>query len=81
MTYLYYRESAIQSIISDVFVFVMIVGAMAMNHFYLGDNAVWAVLLFFLAMMVITSRGNKRRKDFTSKKALLEYLKGEDSDE
>jgi len=72
---IYFRESALQSVISDTGTLVMFAAAMALNHFYLGDSAVWAVLLFVGILFTIGSEGSKRRKDFTSKEELLNYLK------
>lgn len=39
--YIYFRESLIQSVLSDLFLFGMFAGAMWLNHNYLGDNGVW----------------------------------------
>lgn len=73
----YYREGVVKSIIADVVMFVLIISAIAINHFYLGGSGVWAVLLFVMVLIAITSKSYAKRRTFHSKKELIDYLKEE----
>lgn len=72
--FIYYRESALQSIVADVVMFALLVGAIAINHLYLGGSGIWAVCLFVLILIAVAARGNKNRKVFTSKEDLKKYI-------
>lgn len=77
-TIIYYRETNWQSIVSDTYMFAMLVGAMAINHFYLGGSGVWALFLFLMVLMAIVGRANSKRHRFGSKEELLKHLEDND---
>lgn len=69
-----YKESAIQSLISDLGTFVMFVGLFAVNHFWF-DDARWSGFVFtVLLTLSIISRGLSTKNKFTDKKAAIKYL-------
>lgn len=72
---IWFRESLLQSVIADLFLFGLLSASMAFNYAYLDNSTVWAVLLFILTLIIVSSRSRKMSKRFTSRKELLKYLK------
>lgn len=72
--YIYYRESLWSSIASDLFTFGMLALVFAFNYFYLGDSLAGAIILFIMLLMIVYARGSSKRKVFTDKDELLDYL-------
>ena len=73
-TFIYYRESALQSIVSDIVSFVMLALAMAVNHFYFGDSKWWTLVLFGMFLLTLLGKGSGNRKDFTDIKSLKAFV-------
>lgn len=73
-TIIYYRETNWQSIVADTYMFLVLLGAMFINHTYLGGSGIWAVFLFILVMMSIVGRANSKRLRFNSKEEILKFL-------
>lgn len=71
---IYYRETNWQSVVADTYMFAVLIGAMAVNHFYLGDSWVWAVILFGMTMLAIHGRATSRRFRFGSKEEVIAHL-------
>ena len=71
---IYFRETCWQSWLSDAGSFLTLVGAMAINHYYLGDSWIWALFLFVMLIMSFAAKGNSQRTDFTSMEELKKYL-------
>jgi hypothetical protein len=79
-TIIYFRESAIQSIIADLFSFGLFLGSLAFNHYILLGK--WYIDLFFLWMgfTLTVARSNKHIKRFNSMLELIDYLNKEEND-
>ena len=72
---LYFRENAIQSIISDVFMYGGIMGLMYFNHKVLnGSTFVDSIFILFMLLSAM-GRTSKRYRRFTSYDEMLKYLK------
>lgn len=76
---IYMRESALQSILSDTFLYGGIMGLMYFNHKVLNGSTLIDVVFIFMAFTLILGRQSKSIKRFTSYKELQDYLatKGE----
>lgn len=72
--YLYFRESAIQSILSDTYMFGMIFAGFFANALYFDDK--WYIYLFFMFMGFSSAlaRTSKNYHRFTSKKELKDFV-------
>lgn len=72
--YIFFRESLLQSIIADAFLFGLIIGSIVVNRFYLGDK--WYLDLFFIFMAFVTviNRQNPMYKRFTNKEELKKFV-------
>jgi hypothetical protein len=73
---IYYRESAIQSIIADTYTFTFLVVLFAFNHFYLNDSKVVAIVFFIIFILFAFAKASAKKNVFTSKEALLDHVKG-----
>jgi hypothetical protein len=71
---LYYRESAIQSVISDTWSFVVLGGVFALNHFYMGNNGAVYFILTILWLFYLVGKASSKRVAFTDKEELRNYL-------
>ena len=72
---IYFRESAIQSVIADLTSFGLVVGGLLLNHTYL--HARWYIDIFFLFIffVLISSRGANKAKRFTDLQKFKDYVK------
>lgn len=75
-TFIYFRESALQSAISDTITFGYILGGFFVNALLFGGK--WYIYLFFMFMALVSSssRASKKAKVFTDKKELQDFVKG-----
>lgn len=73
--YIYVRESAIQSIISDIFTFGMFIGLMTLNFTYWGGK--WYTTIFIMALWLgtVMSRTSARIHKFHTAQEVIDYLK------
>jgi hypothetical protein len=73
---IYFRESAIQSILSDFFMWGSLLFAFWFNHKYIDGNNFLDALVLILFFIGTFSRGEKCKR-FTSRKKLLEFLESD----
>ena len=73
---IYYRESAIQSVIADAMSFVFLGLLFVFNHFVLDDSKVSAVVFFIVFILFTLGKANIRKHIYTDKEKLIEHLKG-----
>lgn len=71
---IYYRETNWQSIVADTYMFATLIGAMAANHYWFGDSAVWAFLLWLMTFATIVGRATSKRHRFGSKEEIISHL-------
>ena len=71
---IYFRESLAQSLLADLTTFGSLVFSFWFNYNYIGNNTLLNAVLLVMLLMIVNSRASEKRKDFTSKKELLEYL-------
>lgn len=75
--YIYYRESAFQSILSDIVSFACLIFFLYVNKYYLGDHVSLGILLFIMWCLILVGRGMKKSKTLNGKKELREFLEKE----
>lgn len=73
--YIYFRESAIQSIISDIFSFGMLIVFLILNRYLLGDHASIAILIFFIWLATLLGKSVGGSRKFNKLEDLKEYVK------
>lgn len=71
---IYYRESAIQSIIADFFTFLFLGLLFAFNYIYLNDGKVAAFFFFLVFVMYTLSKAKSRQCTFTDKATLQKHI-------
>lgn len=71
---IYYRESAVQSIVSDITTFALLGLLFAFNHHYMGDSTVTAFFFFIVFLMITFAKGATRGKRFSDKETLLKHI-------
>lgn len=74
---IYFRESLIQSVLSDIVSFGFIIGGLLFNKFVLSGK--WYIDIFFMLLFLILSlsKVNSKKQTFTSKEELLKYLESQ----
>jgi hypothetical protein len=72
--FIYFRESAVQSIIADCTSFGFILGGLLFNHKLLNGD--WFVDIFFMIIFFIVSasKANNKAQIFTNMEELKKYL-------
>jgi len=75
---IYFKESLLQSFISDLISMYLLMSAIWFNYRYCGNNFAISTLLIIMAFVVICNRSTGMAKVFTNKKALLDYLFSKD---
>lgn len=68
------HETLIQSILADIFSFLMIALLLLFNHYLLSGNVLIDLCFMFMAWIVMLSRGNKKMKRFNTKEEAIKFL-------
>lgn len=68
------HETLIQSILADIFSFLMIASLLLFNHYLLSGNVLIDLCFIFMAWTVIISMGNKKIKRFNTKEEAIKFL-------
>ena len=63
---IWYRESAVQSIVADFMTFAFIAALFAFNHFYLGDSKVAGIAFFIVFIVYTIGKASSRKHEFYS---------------
>lgn len=71
---IYFRESAIQSIVADVGMFGTLVGAFWVNYQFIGSSKLVATIILIMWFISIVSRANAKKVTFTNKESLLKHI-------
>lgn len=71
---IYFRESALQSIIADIGMFGSLVGAFWINYQFIGSSKIVATVILVMWFISIVSRANAKKLTFTSKEELLKHI-------
>ena len=72
--YIYFRESLLQSVLSDIFTFSMLFLFLFVNHIYLGDHWYIAISMLIIWLLMSYSRAMNISKIFTNIKSFKEYI-------
>lgn len=72
--YIYYRESFVQSVLSDIFSFGLAIFLLYVNHAYLGDKTFVAVFFLIIWTITMLSIANSKGRRFTNKKDLKDWI-------
>lgn len=67
----YYRESFIQSFLSDLVTY----GGLVVCLYLSGDDLFWKIVFAIMFFVLFVGTGSKRRKVFTSKNKMIEHVK------
>lgn len=76
---IYFRESLLQSILSDCFTFIFLVGTVWFNQKYVGGSYFINSVILVMLVLIIYNKADRKSKKFNSRKDLLEFLKNDPS--
>ena len=68
------HETLIQSILADIFSFLMIASMLLFNHYLLSGNVLLDLCFIYMAFIVMKSKGNKKTKRFNTKEEAIKFL-------
>lgn len=74
---IYFRESAMESIIADLVTFLFIAVLFAFNHFVLDDSKVAAVTFFTVFIIYTLGKGDNKKNTFYSYEEIIKHLQEE----
>ena len=69
-----YRESLLQSVIADLFTFLMLGGLFAANHYWFDDSKVSAFVFVILFVIFVLGKAGNRKHVFTDKDKAIEFI-------
>lgn len=70
----YVRESALQSIIADIFTFGILILISTLNFMYWGGHWYMGILICFCWLTFIVGRAKSKVREFTDRSALVDHL-------
>lgn len=70
----YVRESAIQSIVADIFTFGTLIGLTTMNYAYWGGHWYFNVLIIFCWLSFTLGKARAKLQEFNSRSDLVDHL-------
>lgn len=70
----YVRESALQSIIADLFSFGILILVTTLNFQYWGGHWYFNMLIIFLWIVFVAGRAKSKLREFTDRSALVDHL-------
>jgi len=76
--YIFYRESFVQSVLSDLFTYGMLVGSFWLNYLFVESKILAAILVIMFVIMFVLglySRAINKAKKFTDVLELQDYVK------
>lgn len=73
----YVRESAVQSIISDIVSVGFLVGVLTLNYKVWNGDWYVTVFLLFMWLIFISGKANRRIKRFNTDQELISYLQSQ----
>lgn len=73
--YIYFRESFLQSLLSDIISYGMLLGIIAANYYLFNNNQVTAFVLLVLFMILVLGSVSARQRKFTDKEELIKHIK------
>ena len=68
------RESAIQSIVSDIFTFALLFGFCAVNHFWFADNQFTYFIQLLMVVAILFARSSNKRNKFNTQQEAIDFL-------
>lgn len=68
------HETLIQSILADIFSFIMIASMLLFNHYLLGGNVLIDLCFMYMAWLVMVSIGQKKTRRFNTKESAIKFL-------
>ena len=69
------HETLIQSILADIFSFLMIASMLLFNHYLLGGNVLIDLCFMYMAWLVMMSIGQRKTRRFNTKEEAIKFLK------
>jgi len=68
------HETLIQSILADIFSFLMIASMLLFNHYLLGGNVLIDLCFMYMAWLVMVSIGQRKTRRFNTKEEAIKFL-------
>ena len=68
------HETLIQSILADIFSFLMIASMLLFNHYLLGGNVLIDLCFMYMAWLVMVSIGPRKTRRFNTKEEAIKFL-------
>lgn len=68
------HETLIQSILADIFSFIMIASMLLFNHYLLGGNVLIDLCFMYMAWLVMVSIGQRKTRRFNTKEEAIKFL-------
>lgn len=72
--FIYFRESALQSIIADTYSYGALVGAFWINYKFVGSNGLLSAVILVMFLLLCISKASNKKQTFVSKESLIGYL-------
>lgn len=69
-----YRESFVQSVLSDCFTFGVLAGLLVLNQFVLDGNKFSGFIFILIGLITLASKVSNKKRTFTSKKELQNFV-------
>lgn len=70
------REGLVQSILSDLTTFGLMLSVVAIDTFYIGGSTFYKVFFAILFTIYLLGRASNLKNTFRSKKEAIEYIEG-----
>lgn len=68
-----YRESFIQSLLSDISTFGVLVGSFAVNHYFIGSKFLGG-FIFIVFLFFVIGKTSARKNTFTDKQKAIDFI-------
>lgn len=70
--YIFFRESLLQSVISDIITF----GFIIFSIWFSADSKIWTFICVLFLFLLIMAKGSNRKNVFYKKEDLINYING-----
>ena len=78
---IYVRETALQSVLSDIFTFGILIGISTLHFVYWGAHWYMGILIVFLWLVFVAGRAQSKKREFSSRSEVIDTLIKELEDE
>ena len=71
---IYVREGEVQSILSDIFTFGILIGISTLHFVYWGAHWYMGILIIFLWLVFVVGRAQSKKREFYSRSEVIDTL-------